>query len=113
MSVVDALSPKGGEPKGKVMRPIYSAAVAAFLFAISGAIAAHPGKQLSVAEVKKRIIQESIDSYPGSCPCPYNAARNGSSCGRRSAYSRGGGYSPVCYPDDVTPEMVADWRARH
>jgi hypothetical protein len=95
------------------MRPVYSAAVAAFLFAVSGSAAAKPGKQLSVAEVKQRIIQESIDNYPGNCPCPYNYASNGSHCGRRSAYSRGGGYSPICFAVDVTPEMVAEWRAKH
>lgn len=95
------------------MRPIYSAAAAAVLLAVTGTALALSGSKLSVEEVKQRIIQESIDSYPGNCPCPYNTARNGSSCGRRSAYSRGGGYSPLCYPDDVTPQMIEDWRARH
>lgn len=33
----------------------------------------------------------------GSCDCPYDYARNGSRCGGRSAYSRPGGRSPVCY----------------
>jgi hypothetical protein len=67
-------------------------------------------KQLTDAEIKKLLIQESIASYPGNCPCPYNTARNGSSCGRRSAYSKAGGYSPLCYPKDVTPEMVKEYR---
>lgn len=35
--------------------------------------------------------------YPGPCPCPYDTASDGSLCGARSAYSRSGGYSPVCY----------------
>ena len=38
------------------------------------------------------MIKESIDGYPGNCPCPYNTARNGSRCGKRSAYNRAGGY---------------------
>lgn len=33
----------------------------------------------------------------GSCDCPYDRASNGSRCGGRSAYSRPGGRSPICY----------------
>ena len=71
------------------------------------------GQQLTDDQVKERIIAESIASYPGRCPCPYNAAKNGSQCGGRSAWSRAGGYSPICYPDEVTAAMVAAWRAAH
>jgi len=65
------------------------------------------------AQVKKLIIQDSIASYPGNCPCPYNTTRNGSRCGGRSAYSRPGGRAPLCYPEDVTAKMVADYRDRN
>lgn len=68
---------------------------------------------MSDAQVKQAIIHESLASYPGNCPCPYNVDRAGRSCGRRSAYSRPGGYSPICYETDVTPQMVQDYRARH
>lgn len=68
---------------------------------------------LSGDEIKKRIIQASIASYPGNCPCPYNAARNGSRCGGRSAWSRTGGYSPICYEHEVTQEMIINWRKSH
>ena len=54
-------------------------------------------QRLSDDDVRKLMIQESISSYHGSCPCPYNFAANGSQCGRRSAYSRPGGASPLCY----------------
>jgi hypothetical protein len=63
-------------------------------------------------QIKQQIINQSISSYPGNCPCPYNVTRNGSSCGRRSAYSKPGGYDPLCYPRDVTPSMVQDYRRR-
>ena len=33
----------------------------------------------------------------GSCDCPYDFAKDGSRCGRRSAYDRPGGRAPVCY----------------
>lgn len=68
--------------------------------------------QLADEQVKQQIIQESIDSYPGNCPCPYNYARNGSRCGKRSAWSRAGGYAPICYKEEITDEMVSDWRGR-
>ncbi|NHV09471.1 hypothetical protein G9X43_01785 [Cronobacter turicensis] len=64
-------------------------------------------------DVKAQVIQESIDAYPGNCPCPYNAMRNGRACGGRSAWSRAGGYSPVCYKREVTAEMVREWRERN
>jgi hypothetical protein len=64
------------------------------------------------AEVKKEIINESIANYHGSCPCPYNTDRAGRRCGARSAYSRPGGASPICYAKDVTQKMVDDYRKR-
>lgn len=69
-----------------------------------------PDAKLVDDQVKQQIIQESIDSYPGNCPCPYNSARNGSRCGKRSAWSRAGGYAPICYKDEITDEMVQQWR---
>ena len=70
-------------------------------------------QRLTDAQIKKILIAESIAAYPGPCPCPYNTAQNGSSCGRRSAYSRPGGAAPLCYPRDVTADMVAEYRDTH
>jgi hypothetical protein len=64
-------------------------------------------------QIFQNIINESIANYPGNCPCPYNSASNGSSCGRRSAYSKPGGYAPVCYPGDVTPAMISTYKHKH
>jgi len=50
---------------------------------------------------KQQQIDESIASYPGSCPCPYSRASNGSKCGKRSAWSKPGGYEPLCYESDI------------
>lgn len=83
----------------------------ALLFFVGGPSFAQ-GHQ-SDAQIRRDIIRYSIVSYPGNCPCPYNTARNGSLCGRRSAYNRPGGYAPICYDRDVTPEMIRDYRARH
>ncbi|EOI3528427.1 hypothetical protein ACMSYW_001628 [Cronobacter dublinensis] len=68
---------------------------------------------LSDDQVKEHIIQESIADYPGNCPCPYNTMRNGRACGGRSAWSREGGYSPVCYKREVTAQMIREWRERN
>ena len=62
--------------------------------------------------VRARIVQESLATYPGNCPCPYNVDRAGRSCGGRSAWIRAGGYSPICYANEVTDDLVRAWRAR-
>jgi hypothetical protein len=64
-------------------------------------------------DIKQKIINESISTYSGNCPCPYNSARNGSRCGGRSAYSRKGGASPICYEADITKEMIEEYKARN
>lgn len=68
---------------------------------------------LSDGQVRQRMIRESLAAYPGPCPCPYNVMRNGRACGGRSAYSRPGGYSPLCYPSDISDRMVEEYRRRH
>jgi hypothetical protein len=68
--------------------------------------------ELPDAAIVALIIKASLGSYPGNCPCPYNSDRAGRSCGRRSAYSRPGGRSPLCYPHDVTPAMIEAYRKR-
>jgi SH3-like domain-containing protein len=60
----------------------------------------------------QRIIAESLDSYPSSCACPYSRDRAGRRCGKRSAYSKPGGYSPVCFPGDVSKAMIEAFRSR-
>lgn len=70
-------------------------------------------KSMTDADVRQTMIQESISAYPGNCPCPYNHASNGSRCGKRSAWSRPGGYAPLCFPEDITNEMVKTYRKAH
>lgn len=63
--------------------------------------------------IAKAIIQQSIDEYDGACACPFSVMSNGRSCGKRSAYSRPGGESPICFKSDVTKEMIAEWKAEN
>jgi len=88
---------------------LLSALLVPFLF---NTIATAKGT-VSDAQVKQAIIDESIAAYPGTCACPFNSARNGSSCGGRSAWSKAGGYSPICYKKEVTEDMVKQWRESH
>ena len=65
------------------------------------------------SQVRQLMIKQSIALYPGNCPCPYNLASNGSQCGKRSAWSKRGGYAPLCYPADISDDMVKSYRAQH
>ena len=64
------------------------------------------------AAIIQQLIDNSIASYSGNCPWPYNSASNGSRCGKRSAYSRPGGRAPLCFKEDITKAMVQDYRQR-
>ena len=86
-------------------------AVGAALFT-AGAASARDARP-SDDEVRQRIIAASIAAYPGNCACPYSTMRNGHRCGGRSAYSKPGGRTPICYAEDVTEGMVVRWRRAH
>jgi len=59
------------------------------------------------SQARKSLIRQSIANYSGNCPCPYNISANGKRCGLRSAYSRPGGQSPLCYEGDISRQMLA------
>ena len=101
-----------GEMRHRGMKRL---AVLSFLLLAEGAASALDGSSAgtSAEEIAKQLIADSISSYPGPCACPYQNARNGSSCGKRAAYVRPGGYAPLCFAKDITPEMVANYRASH
>ena len=90
------------------MRGMALIAGALYLMLSTAAAAA----ELSDAEIRQALIQQSIASYAGNCPCPYNLDRAGRQCGRRSAYSKPGGQNPLCYSSDVTDQMIARYRHR-
>ncbi len=60
----------------------------------------------------QRLIAASAANYPGSCPCPESYDQGGRRCGKRSAWSKGGGYAPLCYASDITPSMITAFRKR-
>ena len=81
---------------------LFSVLVSSFAYA--------DNSSMSDEEIIQVIIYKSIATHRGNCACPYNRATNGSKCGRRSAYSRPGGYQPMCYPRDVPRELIEEFR---
>ena len=67
---------------------------------------------LSDDRIRSILVSQSVARYSGSCACPYNRDRGGRRCGGRSAYSRPGGASPLCYPRDVSDAAVEAYRRR-
>lgn len=64
-------------------------------------------------QIRDAMIQQSVNDYRrfvGNCPCPWNNDAAGRSCGARSAWSRPGGESPLCYRSDITATMVQAFR---
>jgi hypothetical protein len=82
------------------------------LAAVLVARAALAQAPLSDDEIRRRIVHESVASYAGTCPCPESINAAGHRCGRNSAYSRPGGATVFCYVEDVTKEMVDQYRQR-
>lgn len=71
-----------------------------------------PGLEvLSDVAIIARLIALDAASYSGNCRCPENTDRAGRRCGARSAYSKPGGREPLCYAHDVSPSMIANFRA--
>jgi len=73
-------------------------------------VVAQPAPLLNRNDIVQQIINRSIRSYSGNCPCPYNRDSAGRQCGGRSAYSRPGGARTICYASDVTEAMIAAFR---
>lgn len=70
---------------------------------------------LTAAAIAAILIQASRDQYHARgtpCACPDDLMRNGRRCGGNSAHSRAGGAAPLCYPSDVTAEMIETYRSR-
>jgi hypothetical protein len=69
-----------------------------------------PPATLPDAQIILLLLAQSRATYPGNCACPDDHDRAGRRCGGRSAYSRPGGRSPLCYPHDVTQAMIDAFR---
>lgn len=71
-------------------------------------------ERLTDAAIIVLIIAASIATYKAMgkpCACPSDTMRNGRACGGNSAYMRPGGFKPLCFAKDITPAMIAAYRA--
>jgi hypothetical protein len=68
---------------------------------------------LTDAAIILAIIAGSIAAYKAMgkpCACPEDTMRNGRKCGGHSAWSKPGGFKPLCYTTDVTETMIKAYR---
>lgn len=72
----------------------------------------HAAPEMPDSVIIQRLIAESVASYPGSCACPFSTDLRGRRCGARSAYSKPGGYAPMCYAQDISEAMIQAFRRR-
>lgn len=79
---------------------------------VVGAVVAVEAERLSDSQIRDRIVAESKAAYSGNCPCPENLDRAGRKCGARSAWSKPGGQTPICYAKEVSEEQVRQYRQR-
>jgi hypothetical protein len=90
--------------------------VALLAWMIAGVGLSLAASGLTDQQIAEILVRESRQAYYATghpCACPDDRARNGSRCGRRSAYSRLGGASPYCYVTDVPAPVIARYRATH
>ena len=72
---------------------------------------AHPEhRTMAESTIVMVLMAASVFGYTGNCACPHYTASNGSRCGKRSAYDKPNGAKPLCYPTDVTPQMLMAFR---
>jgi hypothetical protein len=105
----------GPLPSTKVSLPANAAPAGADTKASGGDIKRKVEIGLTAAAIAAIIVQASRAEYHAGgrpCACPDDTMRNGRACGGRSAYSRPGGASPLCYPSDVTAAMIESYRQR-
>jgi hypothetical protein len=99
------------------MNRVLIGALLSSLWLVPGAVAQPaPKPQPSDQQIAETIVRESRQAYYRTghpCACPEDLARNGTRCGKRSAYSRPGGAEPYCYVTDVPAAEIARYRATH
>jgi hypothetical protein len=70
-------------------------------------------RQLSNSRIRQKIIENSQAHYAGRCVCQYMTqdSRRRSCKGRHEVIKTKP--LPICYPSQVTPEMVGMWHRQH
>jgi hypothetical protein len=68
-------------------------------------------QQLADDRLRQKIMSDSIAIYHGACTCPYQVRRNGRSCRGHIHVLKG--HAPICFPGEITGQMLAVWRHDH
>jgi hypothetical protein len=70
-------------------------------------------EQLSETRIRQKIMLQSQAHYAGRCVCRYQTHdAKGRSCkGRHELVTAPP--EPICYPQQVTPAMITQWKQRH
>jgi hypothetical protein len=92
-----------------------SAASAVIALTLLLGVSVHAGEAAD-AEVRRLIVENSIATYRAhgqACTCPYDTAKDGSSCSGSSAYFGAAPGTPLCFRGDVTAAMIQAWRRAH
>jgi hypothetical protein len=70
-------------------------------------------QELSNTRVRQHIMQERMEHYPRRCVCPYQTKDlAGRSCNGRHEMVKTSPL-PICYPRQVSAEMIREWRRHH
>ena len=70
-------------------------------------------QRLSDTRVRQQIMHESQAKYRGRCVCQYQTRDDkGRSCKGRHELVESQP-QPICYPAQVTPAMMSEWRLQH
>jgi hypothetical protein len=67
--------------------------------------------QLTDDQVKQRIIDDSIASYPGTCACPFNTARNGSHVLPQRLEQSRWGFTHLL--QEISKAMIKEWHQQN
>ncbi len=62
-------------------------------------------------EIRSELIRRFIASHP-VCACPYSTDVDGKYCGAKSAWAHPGAAVPACYVEDITLEMLDEYRSQ-
>jgi len=61
--------------------------------------------------IEQEVVNWAIANYNSACPCPFSLNSFGDQCGAQSAWALKALNAPVCYPSEVTTDMIANYLA--
>ncbi len=81
------------------------------LFSVTALILLVAACQPFGISIEQEVVNWAIANYNGACPCPFSLDNFGNQCGDQSAWVLKALNAPVCYPSEVTSDMIAKYLA--